>query len=374
MIEPATLQQIDRTFVRLGKRKLSYFGGCDYFRLASHPKVIHALQDGVERYGLNVAASRLTTGNHEIYYTLERQLAGFFGAKGATLVSGGYITNLVVAQALAGNFSHALLDARAHPSLKDAARFLDCPVIQFRHRDLDHLAETVKRLGTEARLILLTDGMFSNDGSVAPLKDYLKVLPKDAMLLVDDAHGAAVLGESGKGTLEYTGAGRPRIIQTITLSKAFGAYGGAILGQTSLRQQILSRSSIFIASTPLPLPLVNASIESLRILRTDKTLKQRLERNSATVKSELRKAGFPLPEAPGPIIQFLPRDKQEVPILRAKLLQAGIYPPFIMYPNGPVHGYYRFVLSSEHSKEQIEHLVQVLSQCHLAGSGPNGSH
>src|SRR5436190_15404096 len=109
MIEPATLQQVDRTFVRFGQRKLSYFGGCDYFRMASHREVIGALHEGVERYGLNVAASRLTTGNHEIYYKLEGLLASFFAAQTATLVSGGYCTNLVAAQALAGGFSHALM-------------------------------------------------------------------------------------------------------------------------------------------------------------------------------------------------------------------------------------------------------------------------
>src|SRR5258706_10980998 len=117
MTEPSTLQQIARTYVRLGRRKLSYFSGCDYFRLASHPSVLKAVQTGVKRYGLNVAASRLTSGNHVLYEKLEGSLAAFFDAETALLVSTGYLTNLVVAQALARTFSHALLDERAHPSL-----------------------------------------------------------------------------------------------------------------------------------------------------------------------------------------------------------------------------------------------------------------
>src|SRR6266550_4737972 len=116
MIEPEPLQQVDRTYVRFRHRKLSYFSGCDYFRLASHPKVQAALQSGLKDYGLNVAASRLTTGNHVVYGRLEKELAAFFGAEAALLISTGYLANLVVAQALAGNFSHVLIDVAAHPS------------------------------------------------------------------------------------------------------------------------------------------------------------------------------------------------------------------------------------------------------------------
>src|SRR5437870_3658525 len=116
MTEPEPLQQLDRTYVRFRDRKLSYFSGCDYFRLASHPKVIAALQAGGRKYGLNVAASRLTTGNHVLYRQLEQRLADFFDAEDALLVSTGYLANLVVAQALARNCSHALIDEKAHPS------------------------------------------------------------------------------------------------------------------------------------------------------------------------------------------------------------------------------------------------------------------
>src|SRR5215831_4473164 len=108
MLDAPPLQQLDRTYVRFKGRKLSYFSGCDYFRLASHPKVIAALQTGVKKYGLNVAASRLTTGNHVLYHKLEKALADLFRADAALLVSSGYCANLTVAQALAGNFSHAL--------------------------------------------------------------------------------------------------------------------------------------------------------------------------------------------------------------------------------------------------------------------------
>src|SRR5437762_2382949 len=107
MIEPEPLQQVDRTYVRFRHRKLSYFSGCDYFRLASHPKVLAALREGEQKFGLNVAASRLTTGNHAVYRKLEKLLASFFKAEDALVVSSGYMTNLIVAQALSGSFCHA---------------------------------------------------------------------------------------------------------------------------------------------------------------------------------------------------------------------------------------------------------------------------
>ncbi len=252
MTEPEPLQPIDRTYVRFRKRKLSCFSGCDYFRLTSHPRVLAALQAGVKKFGLNVAASRLTTGNHALYRELETELSDFFAAESALLVSTGYSANLVVAQALQGSFSHALLDYDAHPSVADAARLLDCPVLRFKSRDATALAVAVQRCGPGAKLLVLTDGMFSHDGSAAPLAQYLEVLPKDALILVDDAHGAGVLGRTGKGTLEHAGVSRRRIIQTMTLSKAFGAYGGAILGTARLRQRILDRSRMFVGSTPCP--------------------------------------------------------------------------------------------------------------------------
>src|SRR5215468_173804 len=112
MPEPEPLQQIDRTYVRWRGRKLSYFAGCDYFRLASHPRVLAAFAACLKRYGFSVAASRVTTGNHVLYRELEQRLAEFFGAPSALVVSSGYATNLVVAQALAGSFSHVLIDER----------------------------------------------------------------------------------------------------------------------------------------------------------------------------------------------------------------------------------------------------------------------
>jgi len=362
MTEPEPLQQVDRTYVRFRKRKLSYFSGCDYFRLASHPEVIAALKEGVAKYGLNVAASRLTTGNHVLYGQLEEQLAAFFDAESVLLVSGGYVTNLIVAQALAGSFSHAIVDEKAHPSLSDAAKRLDCPVLRFRHKSAEDLRQGVRRCGPGARLLLFTDGMFAHDGSVAPLAKYLEILPKDAVILVDDAHGAGVVGKTGKGSVEHEGVSRNRIIQTITLSKAFGTYGGAILGTANLRRQIVDRSKMFLGSTPLPLPLANAAMTSAQILKSDRSLRQRLIEKTQLVKDTLYGAGKIPRITPEPILPIIPRNAKEATGMTRELLQAGIYPPLVKYATGPAEGYFRFVISSEHSREQLEELLRVLTK------------
>ena len=232
------LQQVDRTHVRYQNRKLSYFGGCDYFRLSSHPAVLAALQAGLKKFGLTVAASRKTTGNHALYEKLEKRLADFFAVPDAVLLSNGYATNLVVAQTLTGNFSHVLIDERAHASLVDAATFFDCPVIRFSSRDAEAVARVVQKIGWRSRPALLTDGVFAHDGELAPLQAYLRLLPRDAAILLDDAHGTGVVGKTGKGTVEQLEAPKDRIIQTISLSKAFGVYGGAVLGPRSLCDRI----------------------------------------------------------------------------------------------------------------------------------------
>jgi 7-keto-8-aminopelargonate synthetase-like enzyme len=319
-----------------------------------------AVTEGVRRYGLNVAASRLTSGNHLLYQELERKLARFFGADAALLVSGGYATNLVVAQSLAGQFSHALLDERSHGSLRDAAQFLDCPILKFKHRDANDFAHALHRCGRGARIIVLTDGMFAHDGSVAPLRAYLKLLPRDGLLVVDDAHGGGTIGVIGKGTIEVEGVSRARVVQNVTLSKALGVYGGAVICSKAMRARFVDRSRIFGGATPLPLPLACAACRALEILSTDHNLRRRLDRNADYVKDALRRIGFPLPGDPGPIVGIQLETPRQITRLKRALLAAHILPPFSSYSGNGANGWFRFALSSEHTQKQLDQLIQVL--------------
>lgn len=352
--------QVDSTHVRQDGRKLLFFGGCDYFRLSRHPRVWQALRDGLDKFGLNVAASRTTSGNHPLYSRLEKELARFFGVESATLAPNGWAPNLMAAQALAGQFSHVLIDELAHPSVADAALFVGCPIVKFRHHDPADLARILARL-TRSRPLVMTDGMFPRDSSVAPVRDYLKLLPRGGMLLLDDAHGAGVLGKTGRGTAQHFNAASPQIVQTITLSKAFGVFGGAVLSTQKLQEQIVTRGKVFIGTTPLPLPLAAAALESLKILRSGSRLRGRLQSNARYVRHELNARGVVVPDVPGPVVALYPKSKRHALQLTRRLLAARICPPFSNYPGGPPGGCFRFAISSEHSRSQLQTLVAAIA-------------
>jgi len=353
--------QVDRTYVIWRNRRLSYFAGCDYFRLSSHPAVLQSVKEGLDRYGLTVAASRVTTGNHPLYSRLETALAKFFDASAALLAGNGYATNSMVVQALRNEVSHILIDERAHVSLRDATRFFDGLVVEFKHRDATDFARKLRRLRGQSTPLVLTDGLFSRDGELAPLAEYLKALPASGMILLDDAHAAGMIGATGKGTVEYADVPRRRIIQTITLSKAFGCYGGAILCATRLREKIMKASTMFAGATPVPLPLVNAALKGMELLRADPGLRRRLSHNVSYVKTALWSRGLSVPHTPAPIIAIVPRSAADIGRMRKQLLSHNVFSSLIRYPGGPKGGYFRFVISSEHSRRQLDNLLSALS-------------
>ena len=319
-----------------------------------------AVAAGLHKYGLSVAASRVTTGNHAIYLELETALARFFAAPAALVVSNGYSANSVVAQTLRGDFSHVLIDAKAHVSLLDASRFFDCPVLKFKTRDPGDLRRVLAGAGQNIKPILLTNGVFSEVSEVAPLADYTKILGSNGTILLDDAHGAGVIGRTGRGTPEYAGVSRQRIIQTVTLSKAFGVFGGAIICSRALRGKIFASSAMFAGSTPLPLPLANAALRAIQILKHDRTFLRRLNENVQYVKTAMRAAGIPVPLTPVPVIAVVPSNPAETKTIKRSLIAHRVFPSFIKYPGGPAGGYFRFVISSEHTNRQLDDLLAAI--------------
>jgi 8-amino-7-oxononanoate synthase len=315
------LQQIDRTYVLWRGQKLSYFGGCDYFRLSSHPRILKSIRDGLEKFGLSVSASRVTTGNHPLYEQLETRVAAFFGCEKAVFVPSGYMANLIAAEALAGEFDTVYIDEKAHASLQSAVRLLGCRVIAFPHLH-------PKRIRGK-RSLIATEGMFGQNGDIAPIDQYVQT---GARVWIDDAHGA---GTREPVSLPATA------IQTVTFSKAFGVYGGAILSSRALARKITS-TRIFAGQTPLPLPLAYACLEAMDLLKRGSPLRKRLQTNIAAVGGSA-----------GPIIQIAaPGD----PSLKERLLRNKVFPSWIRYPGGPSEGYFRFAISSEHTKSQLANL------------------
>ena len=354
------IQPDGATHVRWRGRRLVYFGGCDYYRLAQHPTLLKAHSRAAARDGLGTGASRMTTGNHPSHSELESALVKFFGSETATVVGNGYLANLALGQAAAGRFDAAFIDERAHMSLRDAAQFLGCPVVRYRHCDADDLTERVSRRRAAKRLVVMTDGVFGATGRIAPLAGLAKRLPRSATLWIDDAHGAGVLGDRLHGTAEHCGLANRRVIQSVVFSKALGSFGGAILGPRWLRSALFDGNHVVTGSSSLPSGLAKATLASLGLLRARPGLAKRLRRNTAFVKERLLAAGVPAGDTAFPVFSLECPGKKAA-ALRRRLLATGIYPSCIRYSTGSDGAFYRFAISSEHARTQLELLVAALS-------------
>lgn len=358
---PTPLPRVNATQVMFHRRRLDYFAGCDYLGMAHHPAVREAMVQAARSSGMGVSASRKTTGNHPIYLALEASIESFFGAPRALLASTGYTANLIVAQALADRFSDVFLDERSHPSLRDAARFLGGRLRPFRHRDPEHLVRLQRSLPPRARPVVLTDGVFARDGAVAPLLEYRRILRPEAWLWVDDCHGAGVLGANGRGSLELEGIDRGRLIQVITLSKTFGAHGGAVLAEDEIVDAILARSDCHAGSTPPAIPIAAAAKAAIDFCRADPGRRERLAEITVRFKSRLLGCGILDELTPGPIFPIEATPERAVR-LREILLENRIFPPWIQYPGGPRNGYFRFALCSEHADPVVNRLGNALEK------------
>jgi 7-keto-8-aminopelargonate synthetase-like enzyme len=181
------------------------------------------------------------------------------------------------------------------------------------------------------------------------------------MILLDDAHGAGVLGANGRGSLEHAGVNRKRIIHCATLSKAFGVYGGVVLATRALRGKILARSRVFAGTTPLPPPLAGAALAALNILRREPSQRKKLFENLVYLRAQLRRSGWEIPETPGPIIRLPAMNPSAAGDLKKRLLEAAIYPPFVSYGTASAEGFFRFVIASRHTRSQLDKLASVLA-------------
>jgi 7-keto-8-aminopelargonate synthetase-like enzyme len=325
---PEAIQPDGATHVRYRGRRLIYFGGCDYYRLAHHPKLLKAHAQAAARDGLGTGASRMTIGNQP-------------GARQTRNVAG---------EVFRQRNRHCC--RRRLPRQYRAWPGGQRPVRRGVHRR------------AAKRVLLMTDGVFGATGRVAPVGDLAKRLARSATLWIDDAHGAGVLGVLGerlRGTAEQCGLGGRRVIQSITFSKAFGSFGGAILGPRWLRSALLDGNNVVTGSSSLPAGLAKAMLASLELLRTRPALAKRLRRNTTFVKAKLLAAGQPSGDSAFPVFGLDCPEKKAAMVLSHRLLATGIYPSCIRYPTGSEWAFYRFAISSEHTREQLEHLVAALS-------------
>ena len=359
---PTPLRRIQAGWVEERSRRLRYFAGCDYFDLSLHPKVRAAAQATLRQDGLGVGASRRTTGNHPIFKRLEDALARFLDVPDVLLTSTGYLTNLAVAPAMRRRFTHLVIDERAHTSLHLAAQLTGLPTQSFAHRSWEEACNVVRRAGPRARVALLTDGMFSHDGSVAPLTYYRRILPANAWLWIDDAHGLGVLGKNGRGTVEHWGMGLERVVLTGTLSKALGSYGGVVVAPKELLREVIAGSGAFIGSTPLPVPLAAGAIVAIELLTQHPGWRTKLLANATYVRDALRQVGWTDSTGPGPVIPVLPETPEVARRLSRLLRKAGIHPPLIQYSSGPQKAYFRLAITHRHSMPALDALITAFGE------------
>ncbi|BBX16699.1 8-amino-7-oxononanoate synthase [Mycolicibacterium duvalii] len=249
----------------------------DYLGLSQHPDVIEGGVTALRTWGAGSTGSRLVTGNTELHEAFERELAGFVGAASALVFSSGYTANLGAVVALSGPGSLVVSDALTHASLVDACRLSRARVVVTGHNDVGAV-EAALAARDEDRAVVVTDSVFSADGTLAPIRALHDVCRRHgALLLVDEAHGLGVRGDGGRGLLHEVGlAGAPDVVMTTTLSKALGSQGGVVLAPTAVREHLIDAARPFIFDTGLAPAAVGAALAALEVLQAEPGRAQRV--------------------------------------------------------------------------------------------------
>jgi 7-keto-8-aminopelargonate synthetase-like enzyme len=350
------VSQATATHVEISGRRVLSFGGCNYLGLAHHPAVHAAMLDGLARFGLSTSASRETTGNTTAHDRLESALCGFLGMPAAVVVPDGYSANLAIAQALVPSCSTALIDERSHKSIREAAKCAGMALVEYDHLDAAHAAELMREHESRG-VAVMTDGVFTADGSLAPVSELLAALPPTALLIVDDCHGLCTVGPGGRGTLAHYGLRDPRLILTTTLAKGLGCHGGVVAGPIDVCDRVRNRASAYICTTPVSPAIAAAACEALAVVQREPERIARLAENARRLGSGLRDLGIKFESSLTPIFAFTLDSEQRMRRLAAELLAEGILAPLISYPGGPATCYFRLSVTSEHTSDQIDRLL-----------------
>jgi 8-amino-7-oxononanoate synthase len=356
--ELAVTARIDAVRAVQGDAELVSFSCNDYLGLTHHPAVVAASLEATRRYGAGAGASRLVTGNHPLYTELERKLAALKGTEDAVVFGSGYLANVGTIPALVGNVDLILIDELCHSCLLAGAELSRARVERFQHNDVEHAAQLLAEHRPRHRhCLLLTDGVFSMEGDLAPLAPLAELAAEhDAWLMTDDAHGLGVVGD-GRGS---TFAAEPPVavpLQMGTLSKAVGSYGGYLATSRTVAELIRNRARSFVYSTGLPPGAVAAASAALDIIAADRELVLRPLANARLFTSLLAR-----PAAESAIVSVVlggaARALAASRSLRAAgFLVAAIRPPTV--PPGTSR--LRFTFSAAHSEQQIRALAAAVA-------------
>jgi 8-amino-7-oxononanoate synthase len=343
-------------------RELVNFSSNDYLGLANHPAVRAAAHAAIDAYGAGAGASPLVSGHMRPHHDAELRFARFAGLPRALLFSSGYAANLGVLAALADRHAEIFADRRNHACLNDGAILARARFTRYPHLDIAALAARLAASRAGVRVVA-TDTVFSMDGDLAPVAELLALCERhDAWLLLDDAHGLGVIGETGRGALEHFGVRSPRIVYMGTLGKALGSYGAFVGGAPEPIEWLVQRARTYVFSTALPPAVAASAIASLDLLDADGSMVSRLHERVAQFCAAASRAALPLAASRTAIQPLLLGDARRALDASARLLERGYFVPAIRPPTVPEGtSRLRVSLSAAHAADDVAGLVKALA-------------
>jgi 8-amino-7-oxononanoate synthase len=341
-------------------QRLIAFAGNDYLGLANHPEVVEALREGASRWGAGAGASHLVSGHQRPHEALEQALAAFTGLARALFFSTGYMANLALLPALAGRGDTLIADRLNHASLVDAALLSRATVRRYPHGDLAAVARMLD--AAQGRKVVVTDGIFSMDGDIAPLAELLALCERhDALLVVDDAHGFGVLGEQGRGVLSHCGLASERIVYIGTLGKAAGVAGAFVAGDTDLIEWLMQTGRSYRYTTAAPPALACALLASLGLIEKADDRRATLAAHRERLKRGLTGVRWTLMPSHTAIQPLHVGTNAAVLALAGQLRAHGLWVPAIRPPTVPAGtARLRISLSAAHTAGHLDTLCHAL--------------
>jgi glycine C-acetyltransferase len=346
-----------------GKRVLNLCAN-NYLGLANHPRLREAAHAAIERFGVGPAAVRSIAGHLSLHQELEQQLATFKGVEATLTLQSGFNANLAVIPALVQEGDAIFSDELNHASIIDGCRLSRAQVIRYRHCDPDHLAAALAHASGVRRRLVITDGVFSMDGEIAPLPQLVTVAAQhQAMVMVDDAHGEGVLGLGGRGISHHCGVLGRVDVEVGTLSKAFGVIGGYVAGRQVLIEYLKQRARPYLFSSATTAADVAACIAAVELLQQSQEKVAQLWDNTHFFQACLRALGFDLGHTQTPITPVMVGDAQRAKLLSAQLFDAGVFVQAIAFPTVPRDtARLRVMLSAAHTREDLEFALEILAR------------
>ncbi|MHC4607941.1 MAG: aminotransferase class I/II-fold pyridoxal phosphate-dependent enzyme [Planctomycetota bacterium] len=347
------------------KKEMLQFGSNSYLGLGADPRVIRASMEATLRYGYGTGAVSLYAGTTDLHIELERRIARFYGREDAILFPTGYAANVGVVSALVRERDAVVNDLFNHASIYDGCKLSGAKTYTFAHRRARHLERVLKRAtGPDHATLVITDGVFSMDGDVAPLDEMLEVAARyGARVMVDEAHALGVVGRTGRGTEELFGVEGKVDVLIGTLSKAPSGIGGYVTGSKKLIDYLRYYARPYFFSTSMPAPVVAGLIEVFKIMEGEPERHRRLWRNIRYVTARLRSIGFDLGDTRSAIVPVMVNDEEKLGGMLMDLHEADVFMNYVAYPAVPRRKCrLRMNVMSEHTREELDYVVEVLER------------